>query len=303
MNAYPTVNEVKILVLGASGMLGHKIVQRLSKQTDRLWWTLHGGTNDRDLDPVPVLRSSHAIPKVDAIELDAVEALLRSHRPDVTINCIGVVKQRPQASDPVLSITINALLPHRLARTAATWGGRLIHISTDCVFSGRRGKYTEADEPDAPDLYGRTKAMGEVNAPNAVTLRTSLIGRELRNHKSLLDWFLSQRHKRVSGYRKVLWSGVTTLHLANVIEWLILEQPDLSGIYHVSSGCISKFDLLQRLRAAYDLDVEIVPDDTVQRDLSLLGRTFETATGYQCPPWQVLIDELVADPTPYPVLA
>jgi dTDP-4-dehydrorhamnose reductase len=184
----------------------------------------------------------------------------------------------------------------------SSWGGRLIHISTDCVFDGLRGSYTEDDVPNASDVYGRTKAMGEVHAENAITLRTSFIGRELRHHTSLLDWFLSQEGKTIAGYRNVIWSGVTTQHLAEVIETLVLRGTALTGVYHVSSGRISKHELLLKLRDAFDVDVHIETDDSVRRDLSLNGARFENALGYHCPTWSELITGLVDDPTPYPRL-
>jgi dTDP-4-dehydrorhamnose reductase len=215
------------------------------------------------------------------------------------VNCIGVIKQRAEAQSPIPSITINALLPHRIAETLAGWGGRLIHFSTDCVFSGRRGHYSETDPSDAEDLYGRSKFLGEAAGPNALTLRTSIIGRELDHHKSLLDWFLLGRHVRVSGFTNVWWSGVTTNHLADVVADLTDRHQSLSGLYQVSSGRISKFELLCHLRDGYGLQIEVEPDDGLVNDRSLDGSRFAAATRYQCPPWERLITQLVSDPTPY----
>ncbi|MGA2988810.1 MAG: sugar nucleotide-binding protein, partial [Terriglobia bacterium] len=147
-------------------------------------------------------------------DFNALEATLSALRPDYVVNCVGVIKQRTEAISPIPSITINSLLPHKLAQMAARWGGRIIHFSTDCVFSGKRGWYTEEDPSDAEDLYGRSKFLGEVVVANALTLRTSIIGRELVEHRSLLDWFLAQNHKTVHGYRRVIYSGVTTNYLA-----------------------------------------------------------------------------------------
>ena len=219
------------------------------------------------------------------------------------MNCLGVVKQRPEAELALPSISINSLLPHRITRVLESFGGRLIHISTDCVFSGRRGNYTEEDEPDPVDLYGRSKALGEVIADNAVTIRTSMIGRELRNHHGLLDWFLAQRTMNVRGFRHAMWSGVTTLHLAEIIDRIIHDHRNLTGLHQVSSGRTSKFDLLRLLGEAYGRDVEISPDDAFHCDRSLVGTRFENATGYRCPPLQELIVSMVADPTPYPSLS
>lgn len=227
-------------------------------------------------------------------------ALLDRLRPQIVVNCVGVIKRSVAAHDALPSITINALLPHQLAATLSAWGGRLIHVSTDCVFDGRRGEYTEDDLTNAEDLYGRTKAIGEVTASNALTLRTSIIGRELRTHSSLLDWTRSQNHHAVKGFRQAWWSGVTTNHLAGLIVSLIEEQPGLSGLFQVSSGRMSKFDLLHLIRGAYGLDMEIIPDDSYVLNRSLSGRKLREAIGYHCPPLPQLICEMADDPTPYP---
>ena len=294
---------MKLLVLGGSGMLGHQHVRRLSAAFPDTWWTLRGRKTDPDLAPAAWLSGSNAIEHVDASDLARVETVVAELRPDVVVNSLGVIKQRAASHDAIPSISINSLLPHRLAKLAQGWGGRVIHFSTDCVFSGRRGGYSETDESDAQDLYGRSKFLGEIAYPNALTLRTSIIGRELRNHRSLLDWFLSQRGKTVRGFRRHWWSGVTTLHLAEVVARGIECWPTLSGVYQLSSGRISKYDLLLHLRDGLGITVEIEPDDVPYCDRSLLGSRFEAATGYRCPSWPDLIAEIAADTTPYPQLA
>jgi dTDP-4-dehydrorhamnose reductase len=284
-------------------MLGHKVVQRLQSRAHDVSWTLRSGTDDPSLASVPELRSAHAIAGFDASRVEAVASLLREQRPEVVVNCLGVIKQRPEASELSKSLIINAFLPHFIAMAMQPWGGRLIHVSTDCVFSGSRGRYVETDAPDATDVYGQTKAVGEVHVGNAVTLRTSIIGRELKHHDSLLDWFLAQRGKKIRGFRRTIWSGVTTLHLADVIESIMMGHPTLSGVYHVSSGSITKYDLLRLLQSAYGLAVTIDPSDAEVNDRTLVGARFENAAGYRCPPLATLIADLVADPTPYPSLS
>ena len=283
-------------------MLGHKVVERLLATDAEVRWTLRGATQDRALDPVPYLRGDGAIPGADFMQLEGLRRLLLDVRPDVVVNCAGVIKQRADAQAAIPAITINALLPHHLIHLLGEWGGRLIHVSTDCVFSGRRGTYTEGDLPDAEDLYGQTKALGEVREGRALTLRTSIIGRELRHHQSLLDWFLAQRGKRIRGFTRALWSGVTTQYLASLIAALISGKPELAGLYQVSSGTISKYDLLLALRQAYSLNVEIDPDDSVVCDRSLVGARFEAAPGYAIPRLPELISAMAADPTPYHAL-
>lgn len=290
---------MKVLILGGAGMLGHKMVQSLSARYPDTWWTVWGSKGDEPCRRIPFLQSDRCLEKVDVTDWPALRSLLEGLRPDAIVNCVGVIKQRAEATSPIPSITINSLLPHQLAAAAMAWGGRLIHFSTDCVFSGRKGAYTEADISDAGDLYGRSKSLGEVAGPNALTLRTSIIGRELENHQSLLDWFLLGTHTRVKGFRRVLWSGVTTNHLADVVGDLIERHPNLAGLYQVSSGRISKYELLCLLREGYGLPLEIEPDDGPVNDRSLDGSRLKAAIGYQCPPWHELIAQLVQDPTPY----
>jgi dTDP-4-dehydrorhamnose reductase len=236
---------------------------------------------------------------MDVGDLDALERLLLDKRPKVIVNCIGVIKQRTEAKSAILSIAINALLPHRLAELCTRWDGRLIHFSTDCVFSGKRGNYSEEDFADADDVYGRTKFLGEVSTNNALTLRTSIIGRELSQFKSLLEWFLSQNHRKIMGYTRAFYSGVTTNYLAELVAQIIEEQPHLSGLYQVTSATISKFDLLCLLRDAFAMDVDIDPEVKFLCDRSMNGDKFLNATGYRCPLWPELVAQLQNDPTPY----
>ena len=242
----------------------------------------------------------NTIEKVNVMDLPVLRQLLEKEKPDFIINCIGIVKQRDEGKMAIPSITINSLLPHLLADWATGWNGRLIHFSTDCVFSGKKGYYSETDPSDAEDLYGKSKFLGEVaDRPNALTLRTSIIGRELNNFKSLLEWFLAQKGKQVKGFKKVIYSGVTTNHIAKLVGDLINDHPSLSGLFQVTAPAINKYDLLSRLRAAYKLDVEIVADDTEVSDRSMIGKRFYEATGYTEPFWDELIAQLAGDQTPY----
>lgn len=290
---------MRVLVLGAAGMLGHKVFQVLRGRHLETRGTIRGRLSEVPTRHMPLLQTGTIVEDVDALDIASVEALLRQERPDAVVNCVGIIKQRSEAKAAVPSIKLNALLPHLLADTLQEWGGRLIHFSTDCVFSGRRGNYTEEDPSDAEDLYGRTKYMGEVATDNALTLRTSIIGRELQHFGSLLEWFLAQNHGRISGYRHAIYSGVTTNYLAGLVADLLVEHPQLSGMLQVASAPISKHDLLVLLREAYGLDVEITPEDAFFCDRSMRGDRFRQATGYICPSWPDLVAELAADPTPY----
>jgi dTDP-4-dehydrorhamnose reductase len=243
--------------------------------------------------------SEGIIEGIDASNGDELDRLLTALKPDVVVNCIGTIKQRPGAADPVQSIAINSLLPHRLSRTLEHWNGRVIHFSTDCVFSGAHGNYAETDQSDATDIYGRTKFLGEVSTGRALTIRTSIIGRELAHHTGLLDWFLAQRGRTVRGFTRAWWSGVTTNHLSHVVADIVRDKSSLAGLYQLSSGRISKYDLLLLLRDAYSLDVEIEPDETLFCDRSLRGDLFGQRAGYVFPGWQALLTDLVGDETDY----
>ncbi|MDD4053089.1 MAG: SDR family oxidoreductase [candidate division Zixibacteria bacterium] len=289
-----------ILVLGCEGMLGHKMFQTLAACFPGTRGTIFGALSERFYGSIPLFAPDRIIERVNVMDFTALRETLVKARPDYIINCIGIVKQREEASAAIPSITINSLLPHLLAAWAAAWSGRLIHFSTDCVFSGKKGGYSEADPSDAEDLYGKSKFLGEViGAANALTLRTSIIGRELAHFQSLLEWFLAQGGKQVKGFRRVIYAGVTTNYISELVMKLIMKHPGLSGLFQVTAPAISKHDLLCRLRTAYDLDVEIIPDDREVSDRSMTGERFLRATGFSEPTWDDLIGQLAADATPY----
>ena len=218
-----------------------------------------------------------------------LEQLFVSLCPDIVINCIAV--RKPTSSDVIESINIYSLLPHRLAHLCRMYGARLIQISTDGVFSGSRGGYTEDDFPDATDAYGIAKLLGEVRDSHAITLRTSIIGHELQTKTGLLEWFLSQ-HDQCHCYSRYIFSGFPTVVFAQVIRDVILPRPELCGIYHVATQPISKFDLLLLVAQKYGKSVKIVPDDKVAIDRSLSADKFTSATGYSPPDWSTLIDSM-----------
>ena len=227
-------------------------------------------------------------PGVDAADFDSVLRVLADVRPDVVINCVGLIKQAATANDPLVAIPLNSVFPHRLQRSCEAAGTRLVHISTDCVFSGRTGGYRESDASDAYDLYGRSKYLGEVDAPNAVTLRTSIVGPEAVPGHGLLGWFL-RTSGTVRGYTRAVFSGLPTIELSKVIVDRVLPNPELRGVYHVASDPIAKFDLISLFAKAYGHEVEIIPDDSVEVDRSLDGTQFRAATGYEAPAWPALV--------------
>jgi dTDP-4-dehydrorhamnose reductase len=273
--------------------------QTLRQRFPKTLATIRGTANDQAHGKIGLLQQGNIIENVDVMNQAALAACLRSHSPDFVVNCIGIIKQRPTAHSHLPSIAINSLLPHQLAELCSQWGGRLIHFSTDCVFSGKQGNYSEDDASDAEDLYGKSKFLGEVQALNALTLRTSIIGRELSEFRSLLEWFLGQKGTKVRGFTRALYSGVTTNFLARFVGDIIADHPGLQGLYQVTSPTISKHDLLNLLRQTYGLSTQIVADDSFFCDRSMRSDKLRAAIGYECPPWPVLCAELANDPTPY----
>ncbi len=281
-------SSMKILVLGGLGMLGHQVCRQFAR-THETWCTVR---SDRDIELVAEhLPGVSALASVDAMNFGSVEAALEQIRPAVVINCIGIIKQDGLAKNPIPSITVNALFPHLLARKCSEIAARLIHISTDCVFSGSGFMYKESDPPDCTDLYGRSKFLGEVHTENALTIRTSIIGPEIRSTRSLLDWFLSQ-HGQVRGYTGAIFSGLTTYELSRVISRCATDWTELSGLYQVSADPISKFDLLNMVKNKLNKDIQIDPCDTPMIDRSLDSSRFRGATGYRPPSWDEMVSEL-----------
>ena len=288
---------MRIVILGGTGLLGHKLWQILGRRFADCRVMLRGRRTD--YARCKLFDDARVIDNVDAADFNALDAALKNAAPQVIVNCIGVTKRREAPGNPAPSILLNALLPHRLAAWGAAHGARIINFSTDCVFDGKRGGYTEADLTNAEDLYGRTKALGEITAGAALTIRSSFIGRELADGTELLEWFLAHQGKTIRGYRNALYSGVSTLHLAQVVGDIIAGFADLRGLYHVASKVISKYELLLLARDAFGIDVKIEPADDVVIKRNLHSERFERATGYAPPDWATMMSELAADPTPY----
>lgn len=280
----------RVLVLGSTGMLGNALMRFLAlSEGVELWGTARRAPEAFRSQPF----LERLIGGVDVEDMDSLIRVFAMVRPQAVVNCVGLVKQLAEAEDPLRAIPINALLPHRLAYLSAACGARFVHISTDCVFSGKRGMYTEFDLADAQDLYGRSKHLGEVDYPHAITLRTSIIGHELSSSHGLVGWFLGQ-HGPVRGYTKAVFSGLPTVELARVIRDHVLPRPDLRGVYHVSASPISKYDLLGLVAKEYGRVNEIAPDDSVVIDRSLDSGRFRGVTGYLPAPWPELVRSMHA---------
>lgn len=287
---------MKILVLGGGGMLGHKLVQVLRERFE-VWATVR--SSFAGVEHFNIFDREKTIEHVTVDNFDSVVNAFGVARPDVVVNCIGVVKQLKAAQDPIVTLSVNSIFPHRAANLCRAANARFITLSTDCVFSGKTGDYSETDLADAVDLYGRSKHLGEVVEQNCLTLRTSIIGRELNTAHSLIEWFLSNQNKRVKGFRRAIYSGLTTLELSEIIMQIIDEKRDLSGMWHVASQPISKFELLELVRDCIRLDIEIEPDDEFLCDRSLNGSRFAAHVGIPVSSWNNMIEKMANDPTPY----
>lgn len=277
---------MRVLVLGASGMLGNAMFRVFSEVANNaVFGSMRSESARRHF---PEALQQNILSGVDVENQDSLARLFGAVRPELVINCIGLVKQLAESDDPVLTIPINSLLPHRLAALCRVAGARLVHISTDCVFSGEKGGYVEGDFPDADDLYGRTKLLGEVDYPHAITVRTSIIGHELAGSRSLVNWFLAQEGT-VNGYTRATFSGLPTVVLAKVVRDVIAPRPALHGLYHVAAKPIAKFDLLRLVAEVYGKRITIEPNDALVIDRSLDAERFRAATGYSTPSWEEMI--------------
>jgi dTDP-4-dehydrorhamnose reductase len=277
---------VKILVLGASGMIGSTVIRVMSERND---YEVSGTVRTESMKrffSTPIADKMVAGVRVE--KQDSLMKVLNKLRPDVVINCVGLTKHKSEADDPLVATQINTLMPHRLANLCELIGARLIHISTDCVFSGKKGGYTESDFTNATDVYGKSKALGEIDYPNTITLRTSTIGHELNSAYGLLDWFLSQG-EQCKGYTRAIFSGLPTIVFAQIIRDIVIPHKNLSGLYHVASQPINKSNLLGLIAKVYGKSIQILPDERLVIDRSLNADKFLIATGYVAPEWPELI--------------
>lgn len=280
----------RTLILGATGMLGHALCRRLAEFDDDVWAT---SRSEWRFDP----RLRRAIAEDRCVggcdlETDDIEAVLSRLRPRYVVNCVGLIKQRPEAADAEQAIALNSLLPHRLARLCDGIGAKLVQLGTDCVFSGARGHYAESDNPDPIDLYGCTKLLGEVARAPHLTLRTSMIGWQLQGREGLAEWFWTRRGKTAEGWTQAVFSGLTTYALADVITAVLSHHVGLFGLYHVAAAPISKYDLLSRLNVATDAGVRLARVEGARIDRSLDGGRFVAATGIAVPGWDAMIEDM-----------
>lgn len=275
-------------------MLGHQLWKHFSHLPERFDTRITLRRDFQDYQRYELFKCESSYSGVNVRSFQCLVEVFADFKPNVVLNAIGIVKQRPTAKDSLISIEVNALLPHRLALLCETVGTRLIHPSTDCVFSGRRGNYSEDDIPDPVDLYGHSKLLGEVNQPHTLTLRTSIVGLELNRKTGLIEWFLNASGT-VKGFQGAMYNGLTTIELSRLIEKIITEFPQLHGLYQVSSEAISKYDLLWLVKEKFGLTTEIIPDITFKIDRTLDSSRFRKVTGYFPPSWASMIEAMAED--------
>lgn len=277
-------------------MLGHKLVQILSEEND-VWTTLSSGLEK--YEKFSIFKSGKTFENINVEEPKSYYRIIRDLEPDVIINAIGIIKQLPDSKNVIKTLTVNSIFPHQIAEIANEIDCRLITFSTDCVFDGKNGNYKETDISNAYDVYGKSKNLGEVIQDGSLTLRMSIIGRELLTQKSLIEWFLSNHGNKVKGYTNAIYSGFPTIILAQIIENIIKNFRDLSGLYHISSEPISKFDLLQLVKEKYKIEVEIELFADFQIDRSLNSDKFRNETGFEPISWDKMIEIMANDKTEY----
>lgn len=291
-----------ILILGVSGLIGHKLYEKLSQRFEKVSGTFHG-TKDRFLS-YDLFKTGDLIEHVEAQNINQTLETIASVNPDVILNCAGITKRRPEVKTPLQAITVNSLFPHRLAEWAKDNDKRVIHFSTDCVFDGATGNYDESSVTTARDAYGQTKALGEIRYDHTLTIRSSFIGQELSIHSELLDWFLQQRGQSIKGFTKALYTGVSTIEMARVVGDIIEYHPNLSGLYQLSvPDPISKYELLCLAREAYNIDVDITPDDSFEIKPTLNGDALRKKLNLTLPSWPQMMQELAAESTMYKTLS
>ena len=287
---------MKILIIGGSGMLGHKLMQVWKDKFD-VRATIRG--NFDDYKYCSIFEKQKMVEGIDVEDISAVKKIIKELKPDVIINAAGIIKQIDDSKNTVKTLKINSIFPHQLKELSEANNARLICISTDCVFDGAVGNYVEKDVSNARDLYGKSKNLGEVIEGNCLTIRTSIIGRELQTAHSLVEWFLSNRGKKVKGFANAIYSGFPTVYMADILEDIIVNFKNLSGLYHISSEPINKFKLLQLLKDAYKIDIAVERFEDFYIDRSLDSTKFRRATGFVPPDWKTMVRTMADDPTPY----
>lgn len=285
---------MKIVILGASGLIGHKLFQTLIRSGHDTYGLIHG--KKATFSNIEILQGNTIIESVDILEFDKLQGILHALQPEVVLNCVGITKRKEEVNDPIHALRVNSLFPHQLASLAKEMNIRVIHFSTDCVFNGEVGNYSEGSHTTGEDAYGKTKALGEIRYPHALTIRSSFIGRELVAHTELLEWLISQNGKTIKGFTNAMYSGVSTIYMSKVIQDIIENHPQLSHLYQLATPePISKYDLLCLARDAFKLDIDIIPDGNFVIKPTLNGDKLSKAIDLSVPSWQDMMNDLASD--------
>jgi dTDP-4-dehydrorhamnose reductase len=285
------MKKIKILILGITGTLGHKIAQELIKDKRNV---IFGTYNDKNkffrLNSYLSFVSFH-----QTLDISAIFNLIRTENFDYVINCSGIIKQKIINQD--IYFKINTILPKKISKIASIGKFYFIHFSTDCVFNGKIGNYTELDIPDANDLYGKTKILGEpdLKLRNCLTFRTSFIGHEINHNFSLLNWFVFNKRKKIYGFQKCFFSGVTNLEISKIIRKLIKNNKFIEGIFNLSGISINKFQLLNLINRKYQLKKIIIRKNYPIINRTLSNKKFQKFFKYKEKKWPKLLNELFID--------
>ena len=288
---------MRILILGASGLIGHRLMLTLREHFPDVFSTIHGDRNE--LSHLKIF-DSNTFYNTDIRDFARLESIMTSTNPDIIINCVGITKRRQEITDLYSAILVNSAFPHKLSEWAKLHEKKVIHFSTDCVFDGNEGGYTEESNTNAKDIYGKTKALGEIKYEHTLTIRSSFIGRELKFHSELLEWFISQKSKNVKGFTNALYSGVSTFFLSKTVALIIEQHADLNGLYQLATDSpISKFELLSLVKNVFQLDTTIIPDDTFVSKPTLNGSKLKNILSLRIPDWPEMLDEIAQNSVLY----
>lgn len=289
---------MNIVILGASGLIGHKLYQKLKPQFTNVYGVMR--RSQKELQEFTIFDDTDLVYDIDVLDFEQLKGIFTVLRPDVILNCVGITKRKLEINDPILALSTNALFPHQLAKWAKEHGVRVIHFSTDCVFDGSLGNYNENSLTTGKDAYGRTKAFGEIRYDHTLTIRSSFIGRELLGKTELLEWFLNQKSPQIKGFTNALYSGVSTIYMSKVVGDIIESYPNLSGLYQLAlPKPISKYDLLCLAKEAFNEQVEIIPDSDFSIKPTLDGNKLATAMNLQIPTWAEMMSELAQEKNIY----
>ena len=279
-------------------MLGHQMWRRVNEwakgSSHQVFGTVRKSKDHYQALGLP--NTQNLFDGVDVGEFKKLDALLNQIKPSIVINCAGITLRKKDLSDIEKCYQLNGMLPQFVGQWCNTHDAKLFHFSTDCVYDGKKGSsYLESDMPSAFDHYGQSKYLGEASTGNSLTMRLSIVGRELENKTELVEWILSQKDKHAKGYNAVKYSGLTTAYVAREVIRVIEKYPEISGLYHVSSEPISKYEIMEKINAKFDLNIKIEKNNEIVSNKALDCSRYEKATGFQKPSWDQMIDDLFAD--------